>query len=375
MIVKLDNVVNRITGNEDRFTTNLEYFIGGEHYDSENPIITNRGIIRSEKGNLLGFKFHFPFKKGDVLFMARNPHLKKAGMVTFDGICSDASYILRTKDEKVLLQDFLPFIIQNEKMWQFFEANKSGSVNYLMNWKELKNYEFNLPPLEEQKKLAKTLWQIVDTMESYKKLLAKTDEIVISKFDEILLNETRTIQIKDLVDLQINKIKKDTKINEINYIDISSIDKDTKRIIGTTKYSIKEAPSRALQIVHKNDLLISTVRPNLKTIAINYSEELNTIASTGFCVLRAKKCPVNYLFGIVNSNVFTNQMISEATGISYPAVNDKNILDFKIPDIDKQLQNDLAIFVQKSEESKSAIQASLDSLKQVYKKIITEKLG
>ena len=90
MKVKLDDVIARITGNVDRFNTELEYYVGGEHYDYASIAIYNKGLLKSEKGSTLGFKFHFPFKKGDTLFMARNPHLKKAGMVTYDGICSDA---------------------------------------------------------------------------------------------------------------------------------------------------------------------------------------------------------------------------------------------------------------------------------------------
>lgn len=76
MIVKLNDVVTRVSGNEDRFTTDLEYYLAGEHYESERIAIYKKGIIKDDLG-VLGFKFHFPFKAGDTIFMSRNPHLKK----------------------------------------------------------------------------------------------------------------------------------------------------------------------------------------------------------------------------------------------------------------------------------------------------------
>ena len=370
--VKLSDVVKRANTKEDRFNTSLLYYVGGEHIETDNVVIKERGLI---KGSTIGPMFYFGFKKGDVLLVSRNPHLRKSGMVSFDGICSEKTFVLETNDERILLQDYLPFIFQSDHFWEYAESHKSGSVNFFLNWSTLANYEFILPELDEQKKLAEVLWQIVDTMESYKKLLAKTDEMVKAKFNELLLKNERTCKIRDYVELPITKITKDTKFDEIQYIDISSIDKDLRIIQGTTNYQLNNAPSRAQQIVKKNDILISTVRPNLKTFAIINLEADNLIASTGFCVLRVQKCPLYYLYGIINSDIFTNQMISEATGISYPAVNDGNILNFKIPDISEEQQKYLADLVAKTEESKAAIQTSLNSLSAVYKKIIAENLG
>ena len=185
MKVKLNDVIDRITGNVDRYNTELEYYVGGEHYECGRLAMYDKGLLDSEKGSTLGFKFHFPFQATDVLFMARNPHLKKAAMVMFDGICSDASYILRTKDESILQQRYIPLIIQNDNFWAFFEANKSGSVNYLMNWKEMKEYEFDLPDIKKQEELVELVWGIEETIAAYERLLAKTDELVKSQFIEM----------------------------------------------------------------------------------------------------------------------------------------------------------------------------------------------
>lgn len=75
---------------------------------------------------------------------------------------------------------------------------------------------------------------------------------------------------------------------DIDYFDISSVDNANKRIIAHQTMRAKDAPSRAKQLVRTDDILVSTVRPNLNAVAMVNSNTGNTmVASTGFCVLRA----------------------------------------------------------------------------------------
>ena len=50
--MKLSDVVNRINGNVDRFTTDLEYYIGGEHMESNELEITKGGNLKENLGKL-----------------------------------------------------------------------------------------------------------------------------------------------------------------------------------------------------------------------------------------------------------------------------------------------------------------------------------
>ena len=182
--MKLTDVVDRINGNVDRFTTELEYYIGGEHFESNELEVTQKGLLKENLGKL-GFKFHFAFQDRDVVFMARNPHLRKAGMVRFAGLCSDASYILRSKDETVLSQEYLAVMLQSDHFWDYCESHKVGSVNFANNWSSIANYEFELPTLEEQKEISDKVWAAYRLKKSYKKLLAATEEMVKSQFIEM----------------------------------------------------------------------------------------------------------------------------------------------------------------------------------------------
>lgn len=119
--------------------------------------------------------------------------------------------------------------------------------------------------------------------------------------------------------------------DEIAYIDISSIDNSSQKMTGCTNYVLSDAPSRAQQCVQNGDIIVSTVRPNLKNIAIVDSCDANLVASSGFCVLRPSNIERNYLFHYIISDKFTNHLMGLTTGANYPAVRDSDILDSTIP--------------------------------------------
>ena len=352
-LVKLSNVVKRANTKEDRFNTNLIYYVGGEHIESNNALITERGLI---KGSTIGPMFYFGFKKDDVLLVSRNPHLRKAGRVTFDGICSEKTFVLETIEQSILSQNYLPFIFQSDHFWDYAEAHKSGSVNFFLNWSSLANYEFNLPTIEEQKKLSDTLWQIVTTMESYKKLLAKTNEMVKAKFvemfgtiDNSLFNSTKWKTV-----LQV-KNGKDTKER---YDDGVYPIYGSGGIMGRTND----------YLCTENSVIIGRKGTIDKPLLI---KEKYWNVDTAFGLIPNDKLNYIYLYWFCLQFDFIR--ISKSAVLPSLTKTDLENIDIPLPPI--ELQNQFAEFVDRSEESKSAIQASLDSLTKVYKKIITENLG
>lgn len=132
----------------------------------------------------------------------------------------------------------------------------------------------------------------------------------------------------------IDKIKgSDTLPSDVfKYMDLSSVDRDTHLIFGTTKINKETAPSRAQQIVQTGDILFGTTRPMLKRYCIVPKEYNGQICSTGFCVLRAnEKILSHYLYHIVGSSNFFDYIEAKQSGASYPAIADKLVKQIKIP--------------------------------------------
>ncbi|MNL94765.1 Type-1 restriction enzyme EcoKI specificity protein [compost metagenome] len=111
------------------------------------------------------------------------------------------------------------------------------------------------------------------------------------------------------------------------YLDISSIDRELRAITTPQVILASDAPSRARQITAENDVVVSTVRPKLNTVAVVTDEHAGAIASTGFCVLRPVpgKLDARFLFHWISSEATISQLVALATGATYPAVSDKII--------------------------------------------------
>jgi len=126
---------------------------------------------------------------------------------------------------------------------------------------------------------------------------------------------------------------KTLKVDTIKYIDISSVDRATKSVSGVTEYAVKDAPGRAQQVVYPDDLLVSTVRPNLNTVALVPDDIIGTpIASTGFSVLRANglTCP-RWLYYYSQTSEFIDPLVADSEKAAYPSVTDSRVREVEIP--------------------------------------------
>lgn len=127
------------------------------------------------------------FTKGQILLGRRRAYLKKAVIAPFDGICSGDITVIEAIPNKIR-EDLLPFVIQNDRFFDYATKGSAGSLSPRVKWEYLKEYEFDLPPIEEQERLAKLLWAAYELKESYKKLIVATDEMVKAQFIEMFGN-------------------------------------------------------------------------------------------------------------------------------------------------------------------------------------------
>ena len=142
----------------------------------------------------------------------------------------------------------------------------------------------------------------------------------------------KKITIGQLCKPNVGQIKLDDD-RLIDYFDIASIDNINKKITEFTTYTFVEAPSRARRMIKKDNILVSTIRPNLNAVALFDMNTQNVpVASTGFCVLDCKEdTNPRFLFYYLQSRFFVNEMVSQATGASYPVVSDKIVRSAHIP--------------------------------------------
>lgn len=142
-------------GSKDGYSiVGLEHLVSGD---------LNLTMWEEDKDNT----FTKMFCKGQVLFGRRRAYLKKAAVAPFDGICSGDITVIEAKSGRIL-PELLPFIIQNDRLFNFAVGKSAGSLSPRVKWEHLRDFEFNLPDMARQKQLAEVLWSFNTTREAYK---------------------------------------------------------------------------------------------------------------------------------------------------------------------------------------------------------------
>lgn len=325
---------------------------------------------------IIGYYDQYNHEKETVLITCRgatcgNVHISKEKSY----INGNAMSLDKLKEE-ICLRKYLYYFLKQYDMKKII----SGSAQPQITVQNLSKINIKVVDRIQQIKIVKILDNVQEIIDIRKKQIEELNELIKSKFIEMFGNVKNEVyntkKIRDLVDTNIEKLKKKFFQNDIiRYVDISAIDNIKNEIIGYTEYKVGEEPSRAQQCLKKGDILIATVRPNLRNIAVNKYEESNVIGSSGFCVLRPKECNLEYLLNVVKTDEFTNDMVSVTTGANYPAIRLSDILDYEVSVPPLELQNQFADIVKQIEEQKEKIQKSLEEMKKLQESLMNKYFG
>ena len=176
---KFGDVVREVKVNVNRTNNPYQYYVAGDHMDSEDLTIHRFGNFATDD---VGPAFTRIFKPGQVLYGSRRTYLKKVAVADREGICANTTFVLESKDDSIFDNRLLPFLMLSEGFTQWSISHSKGSTNPYVLFSDLASYEFELPSIEQQRILADKLWAAYRLKESYKKLLAATDEMVKSGF-------------------------------------------------------------------------------------------------------------------------------------------------------------------------------------------------
>lgn len=311
-----------------------ELFIDGKY-----PFFRTSDIGKIHIGNILesldylnekGIKGLKKFYKGTIL-------LPKSGASTFlnhrvilgtDGYVSSHLATIKT-DEKILNNSFLFYFLQEIKAQDLIQDHKYPSLNLPV----IEGIEISFPYLSEQQRIVKILDEafelIAKTKNIAEKNLQNSKDIFESYLQNIFENKGEGWEEKRLGDVlqkteTIDPTKKPKE--EFIYLDVSSVNKETKNIENATLIMGKDAPSRARKLVRTNDVIFATVRPTHRRVALITEEYNGQVCSTGYFVLRAKEfLDNNLVLYFLLTNSFNKQMEKLQKGASYPAVTDNEV--------------------------------------------------
>ena len=358
---------------EDRFT-----YLGLEHLDSGSLKVTRFGSEVAPIGEKL------VMHKGDVLFGKRRAYQKKVAIAPFDGIFSAHGMVLRPRED-VIDKSFFPLFISSDYFLDAAIKISVGSLSPTINWRDLKTLEFELPDLATQRKLAETLWSINDTMETYKKLIAATDELVKSQFMEQFGLPDNNVKgyplgrIGDVVsDVHYGTSAKASDNGKYVYIRMNNITYEGALDLSDIK-RIDVADSEIENyIVRYGDVLFNRTNSRDLVGKTCVFDQKNPMIIAGYIIrLRMNGLVLpEYLSLFMNTRYAKKLLLSMAKGaVGQANINAKELQDISIiiPPIDEQ--REFLTLVRQSDKSKFELEKALSELTATYKRIIAENLG
>ena len=136
-----------------------EIYVGLEHLDPQSLHLRRWG----KGSDVIGTKLRFG--KSDIIFGRRRAYQRKLVVAEFDGICSAHAMVLRAKQD-VILPEFLPFLMMSDKFMNRAMEISVGSLSPTISWTTLKNEEYDIPPIEQQRRIAEVLLGVDNAIEA-----------------------------------------------------------------------------------------------------------------------------------------------------------------------------------------------------------------
>ena len=339
---------------DDKYT-----YIGLEHLDSGCLEVTRYGSDVAPIGEKL------VMRKGDVLFGKRRAYQKKVAIAPFDGIFSAHGLVLRPKED-VVDRDFFPFFISSDYFLDAAIKISVGSLSPTINWRELKELEFELPDLAIQRDLAKIFMAMNEAKKAYKKLITQTEQLVQSQFIEMFGDYPRT-RLGDFIE-QVRGVSykpndlllslEDTHITLLraNNISNNEINFDEVQYVSRAKVSPQ-------QIIREDDILMCASSGSLEHVGKAAICSPTSIDYTfgAFCkVVRTKKDLLpKFLATYFVTDEYRDKIMSLACGTNINNLKNEYIDNLLIPIPEMSIQESFVRMIEQFDKSKFVLQETL----------------
>ena len=260
-----------------------------------------------------------------------------------------------------LNQSFLFYLLKSKQ--ELIYSFQTGGGQPHVYAKDFDKFKIPLPPIEHQNK-------IVEEINSYQKIIDGCRQVIENYKPSIDIDPSwEMVELDEVCQINKNKIS-ENKIKlekKYTYVDISSLNNKTNEIDFSKIIKGEDLPSRARRIGNNNDVIFSSVRPNLKAIAYLNDIKENTLFSTGFMILTPKENLLSkFLYYSICSEYFTTQLVNKMGRGSYPSVNQNDVASTKIYLPTKETQK---IVVEEIDKISFVIKSNRDLILQMEEKI------
>lgn len=297
---------------------------------------------------------NFSARKGDVFFTRTSETVDEIGMasVALDELENAvfSGFVLRARPTSRALDSlFAGYALRSESIRRQIGATASYTTRALTNGRLLSAVRLNVPPLHEQQAIAAALSNADALIEALESLIAKKRAIKQGAMQELLSGRRRLVGFEgaweeksfgEIASIDPENLSSQTIPSfSFNYIALEDVAEGS--LCGFSERAFRSAPSRARRKLQCGDVLVATVRPNLKSHLYFTIAEGEWVCSTGFSVLRCHReiAFPGYIFAHLFGDVIARQIDMLISGSNYPAINSRDVAALRIscPPLEEQI--------------------------------------
>ena len=258
-------------------------------------------------------------------------------------IVSSIYTVFEVRNKLKLLPEYLMMWFRRPEFDRYARFKSHGSAREIFSWEEMCDVQLPVPSIEQQQKIVSEYEAVTRRIRLNEQIIAKLEETAQALYRKMFVDGIDKENLPDgwrmgtlgeIAEINTNNISAKDEFKEIRYLDSSSVTQNVFDEYQIFNVQQDEIPSRAKRKVKHNDIVYSTVRPNLKHYGIIKDSVENMIVSTAFAVIHSCYSPISnellYLMLTDEKNTEYLQGIAEMSKATYPSITPEDISALKI---------------------------------------------
>lgn len=242
-----------------------------------------------------------------------------------------------------LLPEYLMMWFRRPEFDRYARFHSHGSAREVFDWNELCDVRLPIPSIARQCEIVSEYETLSKRIRINEQMIEKLEETAQALYRKMFVDGIdkenlpegwRMGTLGEVCEINTDNISSKDKFKEIDYLDSSSVTENKFDAYQHLIVGKDEIPSRAKRKVKNNDIVYSTVRPNLKHYGIIKGDVSNVVVSTAFAVIRSNTPEISneLLYLILTDDAITEilQGIAEMSKATYPSITPENIMELKI---------------------------------------------
>jgi type I restriction enzyme, S subunit len=356
-----ENVAVRV---DDPSEAGVDRYVGLEHLDPGSLAITRWGSPTDVEATKLRFS------PGDIIFGRRRAYQRKLAFAEFEGICSAHAMVLRAKPD-LALPEFLPFFLQSDLFFSRALAISVGSLSPTINWKTLKEEEFELPPMDEQREIAEVLWAGEKAVRAYRRV-AHCAQIARHQLFASLTADAQPGELGDaLVRIEAGKSPsaagRPAHADELGVLKVSAVG-DGAFVESENKALLNTSDFVAAFEVRGGDILVTRANASVDGVGrpcrvASVRDGLMLSDKTLRLVPDLDRVDVSFLLAAMRGTTYRSYIRSAASGTEAKNISQAKLRRAPLPLPPLGRQREIAAVMREFDTLQSSCQGELDALR------------